>query len=79
MVFFPLDFFLRGFPSPAYFVYASPKTLVRPCPTKKILIYEYGYYSPTQRNEACAFRTDTRAEWLIFFEKRVLFEWLRDR
>ena len=35
MVFFPLDFVLRGFPVAEYFMYASPKTLVRPCPTKK--------------------------------------------
>jgi hypothetical protein len=23
--------------------------------------------------------TPRRAEWIIFFEKRVLFEWFRDR
>ena len=79
MVFFPLDFVLRGFPVAEYFMYASPKTLVRPCPTEKILIYEYGYCSPTPRNDACLFKTNKRAEWMIFFEKCVLFEWLRDR
>ena len=79
MVFFPMDFVLRGFPAAPYFVYASPKTLMRPCPTKKNLIYEYGYCSPTLRDDACAFRTEMRAEWMIFFEKRVLFEWFRDR
>ena len=40
MVFFPMDFVLHGFTAAVYFVYASPKTLVRPCPAKKILIYE---------------------------------------
>ena len=40
MVFFPLDGVLRGFPAAAYIKYASPQTLVRPCPAKKILIYE---------------------------------------
>ena len=40
MVFSPPDVVLRGFPVAAYFVYISPKTLVRPCPSKKILIYE---------------------------------------
>ncbi|MGB5617735.1 MAG: hypothetical protein WBM78_12900, partial [Desulfobacterales bacterium] len=28
------------FPAAAYIKYASPQTLVRPCPAKKILIYE---------------------------------------
>jgi hypothetical protein len=79
MVFFPLDFVLRGFPVAEYFMYASQKTLVRPCPTEKILIYEYGYCSPTPRNNAFPFNTDKRAEWMIFFEKRMLFEWLGDR
>jgi hypothetical protein len=40
MVFFPLGFVLRGFPAAEYQLYASPKTLVRPCQAKKILIYE---------------------------------------
>jgi len=40
MVFFPLGGVLRGFPAAAYIKYASPQTLVRPCPAKKILIYE---------------------------------------
>ena len=40
MVFFPLDFVLRGFPVAEYELYALPKTLVRPCPAKKILIYK---------------------------------------
>jgi hypothetical protein len=40
MAFSPLDFVPRGFPAAAYFVYASRETLVRPCPAKKIRIYE---------------------------------------
>jgi hypothetical protein len=40
MAFFPLGGVLRGIPAAAYVKYASPQTLVRPCPTKKILIYE---------------------------------------
>jgi hypothetical protein len=40
MAFFPLDGVLRGLTAAAYIKYASPKTLVRPCPAKKILIYE---------------------------------------
>ena len=40
MVFFPLGGVLRGFPAAAYITYASPQTLVRPCPAKKILFYE---------------------------------------
>ncbi len=40
MVFFPLNCVLRGFPAAAYIKYASPQTLVRPCPAKKIHIYE---------------------------------------
>jgi hypothetical protein len=40
MAFFPLGFVLRGFPAAAYVKYASPQTLVRPCPAKKIRIYE---------------------------------------
>jgi len=40
MVFFPLDFVLRGFPAAVYHLYTSLKTLVRPWPAKKILIYE---------------------------------------
>jgi hypothetical protein len=44
MVFFPLGIVLRGFPAAAYFVYASPKTLVRSCPAKKTLIYELDTY-----------------------------------
>jgi len=39
MVFFPLDFVLRGFPGCGVQTYASPKTLVRPWSAKKILIY----------------------------------------
>jgi len=31
---------IRGFPAAAYVKYASPQTLVRPFPAKKILIYE---------------------------------------
>ncbi|MGD9071735.1 MAG: hypothetical protein PVI69_08215, partial [Desulfobacterales bacterium] len=38
--FFSLDCVLRGFPAAAYTKYASPQTLERPCPAKKILIYE---------------------------------------
>ena len=40
MALFPLSGVLRGFPAAAYRKYASPKTLVRPCSTKKWLIYE---------------------------------------
>ncbi len=40
MVFFPLGGVLRVFPAAAYIKYASPQTLVRPCPAKKIHIYE---------------------------------------
>ena len=40
MAFFPLDYVLRGFPAAAYIQYASPQTLVRSCPAKKIHIYE---------------------------------------
>jgi hypothetical protein len=40
MAFFPLNSVLRGFPAAAYVKYASPQTLVRPCPAKNILIYE---------------------------------------
>ena len=39
MAIFPLDCVLRGFPAAAYVKYASPQTLVRPCPAKKLLIY----------------------------------------
>jgi hypothetical protein len=40
MAFFRLGGVLRGFPAAAYVKYASPQTLVRPFPAKKILIYE---------------------------------------
>ena len=40
MAFFTLGGVLRRFPAAAYIKYASPQTLVRPCPAKKILIYE---------------------------------------
>jgi len=40
MAFFPLGRVLRRFPAAAYVKYASPQTFVRPCPTKKIHIYE---------------------------------------
>jgi hypothetical protein len=40
MAFFPLGGVLRRFPAAAYIKYTSPQTLVRPCPAKKILIYE---------------------------------------
>ena len=40
MVFFALDGVLRGFPVATYTEYASPQTLVRPCPTQKIRISE---------------------------------------
>jgi len=40
MVFFELYGVLRGFPVAAYTEYASPQTLVRPCPTQKIRISE---------------------------------------
>jgi hypothetical protein len=44
MVFFPLGGVLRGFPAATYNKYVSPQTLVRPCPTEKILIYELETY-----------------------------------
>jgi len=31
---------LRGFPAAEYNIYTSPKTLVRPCSSKKIHIYK---------------------------------------
>ncbi len=40
MVFFALYGVLRGFPVATYTEYASPQTLVRPCPTQKIHISE---------------------------------------
>ena len=39
MIFFALYGVLRGFPAATYTEYASPQTLVRPCPTQKIRIY----------------------------------------
>ena len=35
---------LRGFPSAEYHLYASTKTLVRPCSSEKFLIYELETY-----------------------------------
>ena len=40
MVFLALYGVLRGFPAATYIEYASPQTLVRPCPTLKIRISE---------------------------------------
>jgi len=40
MVFFSPGCVFRGFPAATYKKYVSPQTLVRPCPTKKILIDE---------------------------------------
>jgi len=40
MAIFPLSGVLREFTAAAYRKYASPKILVRPCSTKKWLIYE---------------------------------------
>ena len=40
MAIFPMAGVLRGFPSAAYKKYASTKTLVRPWPSKKYLIYK---------------------------------------
>ncbi len=40
MVFFALYSVLSGFPVATYTEYASPQTLVRPCTTQKIHIYE---------------------------------------
>jgi hypothetical protein len=40
MAFFPLGGVLRKFAAAVYVQYASPQTFVRPCPAKKILIYE---------------------------------------
>ena len=36
IAFFPLDCGRSGLPAAAYEKYASPQTLVRPCPAKKI-------------------------------------------
>ena len=44
MALFPMSGVLRGFPSAAYAMYASTKTLVRPCSSKKSLIYELETY-----------------------------------
>jgi len=38
---------LQGFPLATYFLYASAKTLERPCSWKKSLIYELEIYSAT--------------------------------
>ena len=40
MAFFPLSGVLRGFPPATYLMYASVKTLVRPCSEEKLLISE---------------------------------------
>jgi hypothetical protein len=40
MALFPMSCVLRRFPFAAYHMYASTKTLVRPCSSKKALIYE---------------------------------------
>jgi len=40
MAFFPPGCVLRGFRAATYKKYVSPQPLVRPCPPKKILIYE---------------------------------------
>jgi len=40
MALFPMSGVLRGFPSAAYAMYASTQTLVRPCLSKKPLIYQ---------------------------------------
>ncbi len=45
MAFFTLVGVLRRFPAAAYEKYASPETFVRPCPAKKILIYELDIHS----------------------------------
>jgi hypothetical protein len=42
--FTPMSGVLREFPSAAYSEYASTKTLVRPCSSKKFLIYELKTY-----------------------------------
>jgi hypothetical protein len=41
MALFPPSGVLRGFPAATYVEYVSPKTLVRPCSTKKLLISEW--------------------------------------
>jgi hypothetical protein len=41
----PMSGVLRGFPSAEYHLYASTKTLVRPCSSKKLLIYELETYA----------------------------------
>ncbi len=40
MALFTMSGVLRGFPSAEYDLYASTKTLVRPCSSEKLLIYE---------------------------------------
>jgi hypothetical protein len=40
MALFPMSGVLRGFPSAEYNLYASTKTLVRPCSSEKLLIHE---------------------------------------
>jgi hypothetical protein len=44
MALFPMSGVLRGFPSAEYYLYASTKTLVRPCSSEKLLIYELETY-----------------------------------
>jgi len=44
MALFPMSGVLRGFSPAAYLKYASAKTLVRPCSSKKFLIYELETY-----------------------------------
>ena len=45
---------LRGFPSAEYDLYASTKTLVRPCSSEKLLIYELETYPvPNACNAIC--------------------------
>ncbi len=46
MALFSMSGVLRGFPSAEYHLYASTKTLVRPCSSKKLLIYELETYAP---------------------------------
>ena len=54
MALFTLSGVLRGFPSAEYDLYASTKTLVRPCSSEKLLIYELETYPvPNACNAIC--------------------------
>jgi len=48
MALFSVSGVLRGFPAATYLMYASPQTLVRPCPSKKLLISELETHASAQ-------------------------------